>query len=491
MNVAASEITAEVAAVPVEVSCAQPEPSLIPASIPFFHASATPSAPLMSDLPDQAFLQSLVDSHQEPYCLVDARYHIVAANSRYAEVYAGSDKHALIGRKCHEVSHNSALPCDVHEECPLRQTFDQGRPFQVVHRHFDQYHEPDYVTIQATPIFNAEGKVVLMGERMSSISHGKDLCFDAEKMVSGCCPSFMRVLDNLASVAETGFPVLILGETGSGKEMAAQLIHRKSARAEKEFVTIDCTQFSEDRFASELFGHIRGAFTGAVDNKMGLFELADRGTLFLDEIGELPLASQSKLLRALETGKFRRLGETRERQADVRLVCATNRDIPAMVQRGEFRADLYFRINCMQVELPPLRHRNGDLPELVNHFLARAGHHNGISEAAFEALLTYPFPGNMRELRNLIDRAVALSRGARIEPAHLPPEVVQPELTPGVHPVHSESAFVACPDPAHDEAEHLRDVLARHRGNRRMAAQELGITERTLYRRLKAHGVAG
>ncbi|MBU1664992.1 MAG: sigma 54-interacting transcriptional regulator [Gammaproteobacteria bacterium] len=440
-------------------------------------------------LPDPAFLQSLVDAHQEPFCLVDEQYRIVAANQRYAEVYAGMDKNAVVGRKCHEISHDSDEPCDVHEECPLRQTFDQGHAFQVVHRHYDQYHEPDYVTVAATPIFNAAGTVVLMGESMHSISHGEDLCFDAERMVSGCCPSFMRVLDNLVTVAETEFPVLVLGETGSGKEMAAQLIHRKSRRAEREFVTIDCTQFTEERFASELFGHIRGAFTGAVENKLGLFELADRGTLFLDEIGELPLTAQAKLLRTLETGKFRRLGETRERQADVRLVCATNRDIQHMVRNGEFRADLYYRINCMQVELPPLRHRKGDLPELVDYFLARAGHRPGISEVAYETLLAYPFPGNMRELRNILDRAVALARGAQIEVAHLPPEVTHPERAPAIHPVHADRDFVACDEHEISEADHLREVLHKHRGNRRLAAQELGITERTLYRRLKAHSV--
>lgn len=441
------------------------------------------------EFPNHSFLQSLVDAHQEPFCLVDEQYRIVAANQRYAEFYAGLDKQAVVGRKCHEISHDSDVPCDVHEECPLRQTFDQGHPFQVVHRHFDQYHEPDYVTVHATPIFNAAGAVVLMGESMTSISHGRDLCFDAEKMVSGCCPSFMRVLDNLTSVAETDFPVLILGETGSGKEMAAQLIHRKSRRADREFVTIDCTQFTEERFASELFGHIRGAFTGAVENKMGLFELADRGTLFLDEIGELPLVSQAKLLRALETGKFRRLGETRERRADVRLVCATNRDIQAMVKLGELRADLYYRINCMQVELPPLRHRKGDLPELINYFLDRAGHRHGISEAAYEALLAHSFPGNMRELRNILERAMALARGARLELEHLPAEVTNPERAPTPHPVHAENDFVACADHEISESDHLREVLHKHRGNRRQAALELGITERTLYRRLKAYGI--
>lgn len=446
--------------------------------------SKTPS------LPDQAFLQSLVDAHAEPFCLVDADFRIVAANRLYASTYTGQDEKSVVGRKCHEISHKSDVPCEAHEECPLRQTFEQGRPFQFMHRHFDQFGEPDYVTVRATPIFDEDGKVVLMGESMTSITHGKDLCFDAERMVSGCCPSFVRVLDNLSTVANTDAPVLILGETGTGKEMAARFIHQKSRRAGKEFVTADCTLFTDERFTSELFGHIRGSFTGAVENRMGLFEHADRGTLFLDEIGELPLTSQAKLLRVLETGSFRRLGENRERHADVRLVCATNRDIHEMVKRGEFRSDLYYRINCMQVELPPLRHRRSDLPELISYFLDRAGFSKGMEDEAYEALLAYSFPGNMRELRNILDRAVVLARDKRIGLAHLPPEVTNQSKAAAVHPVHDEHDFVCCKDPILTEPEHLREALARHRGNRRLAARELGITERTLYRKLKEYSIS-
>ena len=436
--------------------------------------------------PDPALLlQSLVDAHQDPFCLVDREFRIVAANQRYTDAYAGGDRHAVVGRKCHEVSHKSDVPCEAHEECPLRQVFATGRALQFVHRHYDQYGEPDYVTVRGNPIYDAHGEVVFMGENMSSISHGRELCLGAEHMVSGCCPSFMRVLDNLVTVAETDAPVLILGETGTGKEMAARLIHNKSRRADRDFVVVDCTQFTDERFTSELFGHIRGAFTGAVDNKMGLFELADRGTLLLDEIGELPLSIQARLLRVLETGVFRRLGETRERRADVRLVCATNRDLHDMVKAGGFRADLYHRINCMQVELPPLRHRLNDLPDLVSHFLDRTGHHSGISDTAYEALLAYPFPGNIRELRNILDRAAALAHGQRIDLGHLPAGLAGGEPGSQARPVHAEDDFVTCPEPELTEADHLREVLTRHRDNRRLAAQELGITERTLYRKLK------
>jgi transcriptional regulator with PAS, ATPase and Fis domain len=453
-----------------------------------------------SSLPDRAFLQSLVDAHPEPFALVDRQFQIVVANQRYSETYSGLDKSAVIGLKCHQVSHKTDTTCEINgEECPLKRVFDSREPYQIIHRHFDQYQQADYVAVHASPILNNEGEVVLMGESITSISHGNDLCFDPEKMVGGCCPSFMRVLDNLVTVAGTDAPVLIQGETGSGKEMAAQLIHRKSRRFSKEFVAIDCTQFTEESFTSELFGHLRGAFTGAVENKMGLFELADGGTLFLDEIGELSLTIQAKLLRALETGSFRRLGETRTRQADVRLVCATNRDLKEMVNQGSFRADLFYRVNCMQVELPPLRHRRADLPELINYFLGRVGHKSGISDAARNALLNYSYPGNMRELRNILDRAIALSKGDRLELSHLPDALLHGELAEQVHPVHGANEFFQCSSHQHAKAlqpsaaqsENLLGVLARYNGNRRLAAEALGITERTLYRKLKLLQDAG
>jgi len=448
--------------------------------------------------PDQAFLQSLVDAHPEPFALVDREFRIVVANQRYSKTYSGLDKAAVVGLKCHLVSHKTDTTCDINgEECPLKRVFETGLPYQVIHRHFDQHHRADYVAVNASPILNDLGEVILIGESISSISHGDDLCFDADKMISGCCPSFMRVLDNLVSVAGTDAPVLILGETGSGKEMAAQLIHRKSRRFNKEFVAIDCTQFTEESFTSELFGHLRGAFTGAVENKMGLFELADGGTLFLDEIGELSPSIQAKLLRALETGSFRRLGETRLRHADVRLVCATNCDLKQMVGQGQFRADLFYRINCMQVELPPLRHRTADLPELINYFLGRAGHKPGISDAALAALMNYSYPGNMRELRNILERAIALAKGERLDSVHLPEYVVHVELAAPVHPVHGANEFFNCTGHQHEAGEpsptnagrstldSIKEALARHHGNRRLAAEELGITERTLYRKLK------
>ncbi len=435
-------------------------------------------------------LQSLVESHHGPFALVDKEFVIVAANRKYAETYAGATPESILGMKCHQVSHKTDTSCELNgEECPLTHVFDNNQPYQVIHRHFDHHHDPDYVAIHASPITGENGDVVYMGEGITSVSHDQDLHIDEQKMVAGCCPSFMGVLENLVAVADTDAPVLILGETGTGKELAARLIHKKSKRALKEFVPVDCTVFTDDMFASELFGHAKGAFTSAVANKRGLYELADLGTLFFDEIGEMPLSMQSKLLRAIESGSFRRVGETSMRHADVRLICATNRDLKSMVDAGMFRADLYYRINCMQVELPPLRHRRNDIPELANYFLASGCLKKiQITEAALNQLRDYPFPGNVRELRNILERAVILAKGDTIDVRHLPRDVVEPELAPALHALHDEREFFTVParKPRLD-SESIRHALSQAHGNRRVAALTLGISERTLYRKLKDH----
>lgn len=434
-------------------------------------------------------LQSLVDTHPEPFALVDKDFNVVACNRKYSEVYAGTDCSKVVGKKCHEISHKTATTCEINgEECPLTHVFETGQPYQVIHRHFDCLHDPDYVVIHASPILGQDGQVAYMGESVNSISHDEELHFDEQKMVAGCCPSFMTVLHNLVTVAETDAPVLIEGETGTGKELAARLIHRKSKRATKEFVPLDCTLFTEDMFASELFGHVKGAYTGALDTRRGLFEAADGGTLFLDEVGEMPLSIQAKFLRTIETGHFRRVGETQIRKADVRIICATNRDLKEMVDAGSFRADLYYRINCMQVELPPLRHRRDDIPELVSHFLSHGGKRaQEIAQDALDALVRYDFPGNVRELRNILERAAILARGTRVELIHLPKEVVDPKLAPETHPLHEERNFFVLP-PGRQilTPEIIKKSLGKYGGNRRLAAQALGISERTLYRKLKS-----
>src|SRR6267154_1338134 len=232
--------------------------------------------------------------------------------------------------------------------------------------------------------------------------------------VIGKSPALQAVLRQVERVAPTDCTVLIQGETGTGKELIAQAIHNTGSRRGRPFVRVNCAAIPLDLLESELFGHEKGAFTGAIAQKIGRFELADKGTLFLDEVGDIPPALQPKLLRVLQEQEFERLGSTRTHQVDVRLVAATNRDLTEMVNRGEFRSDLYYRLNVFPVLLPPLRERREDIPALVTHFVETCGRRMGrpieeIPGETMSALSSYPWPGNIRELQNLIERAVILS----------------------------------------------------------------------------------
>jgi transcriptional regulator with GAF, ATPase, and Fis domain len=234
------------------------------------------------------------------------------------------------------------------------------------------------------------------------------------QQIIGNSPALEAVLERVERVAATGSTVLIQGETGTGKELIAHAIHNISSRSGRPFVRLNCAAIPLDLLESELFGHEKGAFTGAIAQKIGRFELADKGTLFLDEVGDIPAALQPKLLRVLQEQEFERLGSTRTHQVDVRLVAATNRDLTQMVNRGEFRSDLYYRLNVFPIQLPPLRERREDIPSLVTHFVEILGRRIGreiehIPPETMSALSSYQWPGNIRELQNLIERAVILS----------------------------------------------------------------------------------
>ncbi|MGE0713066.1 MAG: sigma-54-dependent transcriptional regulator [Planctomycetota bacterium] len=309
-------------------------------------------------------------------------------------------------------------------------------------------------------------------------------------------PRMQEVLQQVDLVAPTDIRVLIEGESGVGKELVAQRIHQRSTRRDEAFVALNCGAIQQTLLESELFGHKKGAFTGATADHRGLFEVADRGTLFLDEIGEMNLDLQVKLLRVLERSEFRPVGGTKTVHVDVRVVAATNKTLADEVAGGRFREDLYYRLNVIHVKVPPLRERRADIPPLVETFLAahrrRGLPRKEIAPEAIEALCRYPFPGNVRELRNVVERCQILSSGAVIERADLPPNVLAssaPAQAGG-----NASAGAADDDDrdletplAEIERRHILRVLDANEGNKLKTARVLGINVKTLYNKLKAY----
>ncbi len=293
-----------------------------------------------------------------------------------------------------------------------------------------------------------------------------------------------RIIDLLAMVAPTDASVLILGESGTGKELVARSIHANSPRREGPFLAVNCAALSESLIESELFGHEKGAFTGAVAAKAGKFQLANGGTLFLDEIGELPMAVQAKLLRAVQEKTFERVGGTRTLQADVRIVAATNRDLQQRVREGQFREDLFFRLNVFPVRLPPLRERREEIPLLLRHFVAKYGpafnkRIKGWSSAFLSRLTAYHFPGNIRELENLVERSIILTRGEILE------ESVLPDLTAAAAPRPDSRPI----DLRENERQAILAALEQTGGNKSRAAELLGISRRALHYKIKEYGV--
>jgi transcriptional regulator with PAS, ATPase and Fis domain len=415
---------------------------------------------------------SYLESLPEPLILCDTSLRIVSANTAYRRTFGRGE--SVIGRTCYEVSHHTAVPCDQSgETCPLRQALASSQRERVLHLHHTPSGEA-YVNIELSPLRNAEGAVAWFIEKMEpmEVTRGPG----SIQGLVGRAPAFQRMLEMVARVAKADATVLLQGESGTGKELVAKAIHDASRRASAPFVTVDCSGLPEALIESELFGHERGAFTGATTRRTGLVEAALGGTLFLDEVGDVPLAMQVKLLRLLETGTYRRVGSSELSHADVRLVSATHRDLRAMVAAGQFRQDLYFRLNTFPIRLPPLRDRKADLVPLVDALLQRVAPGRGLSLAprAAQLLERHDYPGNVRELRNILERASLLCDGDVIQAAHLPEELrASVNAVPG--PVGAVDAELTA----------LRRRLATHGGSRKALAKELGVSERTLYRRLK------
>ncbi|MCL5284854.1 MAG: sigma 54-interacting transcriptional regulator [Nitrospirae bacterium] len=419
-------------------------------------------------------LDDLVGAFSDPAIVIGEDHRILAANKAYAGAY-GASVPEIVGRKCHEISHHSAMPCEKNgEDCPLievRKGSHHARAFHIHHSLGGRL----FANVEVFPVPLSDGQTPLFIERIhpSAIGHPEP---GADGLVGESLP-FARMLADIHKVAPQSSTVLLLGETGTGKELVSQAIHQLSPRADKPFVAVDCSGLPENLIESELFGHEKGAFTGAHSRKTGLVETASGGTLFLDEIGELPLSLQAKLLRLLETNVYRRVGGIAPLRANIRLVSATHRDLPAMVKDQSFRQDLFYRLNIFPIRLPPLRERLEDVPILTASILTRlTGRDLPVRKDAMRLLSSYSYPGNIRELRNILERAWILSGGEEITPAHLPDLV---ENRPSSPPSFGEILPLEVM-----EQRYLAWAVSKAGKDLPELARTLGISLRTLYRKL-------
>jgi len=448
--------------------------------------------------------QTLADSHEQPFMVIDRNFRIVALNRAYERSYATAAEQ-IIGRYCYEICHDNSRPCaDEGEECPHRHVYARREPHSCLHTHRDETGRTYWVRVTAFPITADDGEIYL-GESVQELTQQDDPADTGESVqMVGESPAFLAMVEQLQLLANSRIPVLLMGETGTGKELAAKFLHQHSERNDKPYITVDCTILTESLVESELFGHERGAFTGSTGQRRGLVELADGGTLFLDEIGELPASMQTKLLRVLDTGEYRRVGGQKTLRADVRVVCATNRHLWEAVKDQRFREDLYYRIACMSVYIPGLSERREDIPLLARTLLRRLARTTKrryrLTDTAMDLLKDRKYRGNIRELRNnlyaasaassdgWIDRELLLNAidNSRLETRPTTQETAEAGPEPGPPPRETGAPGAGTQD---DEARRIMAVLRAQYGSRKRTASVLGISTRTLYRKMKRYGL--
>ncbi len=421
---------------------------------------------------DPKTLEHILECLPEGIIAHDRERRITYLN-RAAEEITGWPREALLSKDCHEAF--GAPFCGQH--CSFLEGTSNSRilqsyPLNIVTRQG----EPKQISMSVASLLDEEGNILGHTAIFRDIT-----CLIGLKVweggnifpgIIGRDPKLVQVFKQIREISQFDYPVLISGETGTGKELVAHAIHCESKRASCPFLPINCGALPEGLAESELFGHVKGAFTGAIRDKKGRFELAHGGTIFLDEIGELPKSIQVKILRVLENGTFEKVGGEKSLTADVRVISATNRDLKAEVEKNNFREDLFYRLNVVPIQLPPLRARKNDIPLLVDHFLAQAqeqGHQAmRFSKEAMALLFCYDWPGNIRELRSVIQYALAATKNHIVGPENLPPEfrMIKPLRSPGAKLDHKA----------------VQAALARCGGNKVKAAQLLGIGRATLYR---------
>ncbi len=438
----------------------------------------------------QTGAESILESISDGVFTVDADWRITSFN-RAAEAITGIRRRDAIGKTCSDVFRASMCEAD----CALRHTVKTGKP--IINKSafiINAGGRRIPISVSTAILRGEDGRISGGAETFRDLSLVEELRkelegrFQVGDLVSRSA-SMRRAFDILPQIAASNATVLILGETGTGKELLARAIHNLSPRQHKPFVPVNCGALPDTLLESELFGYMKGAFTGAEKDKPGRFAMAEGGTVFLDEIGDISPMLQVRLLRVLQEKTYEPLGGTQTRHADVRVIAATHRDLAALIRKGSFREDLFYRLNVVKVELPPLRKRKEDVPLLVEHFVARFNRRQGKAVAGVSAevlalLMAHDYPGNVRELENIIERAFVLCGAGRIERVHLPPELTgQPALGPA--PAGDTMAEQTCAA----EAQAIRSALERCGFNRLAAARELGLHKSTLFRKLKALGI--
>lgn len=453
----------------------------------------------------QGSTETILESISDGVFTVDHHWRISYFNQA-AEAITGVSRQEALGRTCAEVFKSNM--CE--NGCPLRQTMEHGRP--LINRPGFLV-RPDgrkvAIAVSTALLRDDQGQVIGGAETFRDLSELEELKEQLKKQqqtagLHSANPAMAKLLETLPVFAESMSTILVTGETGTGKEVLARAIHAASPRARGPFVALNCGALPDALLESELFGYRKGAFTGADRDKPGRFAAARGGTLFLDELGEISPAMQVKLLRVLQEREFEPLGSNKTEMTDARVICATNRDLAALVAAGSFRQDLYYRVNILSLHLPPLRERPEDLPALVEGFLDRQNQAmqktvRGFSAAAWEMLYSHRWPGNIRELENLVERALVLCRGEWVEPDCLPAVLTQPPVNLVQPPAGPETqpAVAAGAGEADSirglkqaaERQAIQAALVRTGGNRAAAARALGINRATLYRKMAALGL--
>lgn len=463
------------------------------------------------------YWKTILETMADGLMVVDSDGVIVSVNSAM-EKLTGYSRTELVGQSC------EILGCDVctrerseglDKHCALFKE-ERIRRARCTLRKKDG--TPLYAIKNASVLKDSRGDVIGGVETLNDLSE----VMNKEKLISNlrrelnsknsfhgiiaASPAMHRLSDLISSAARSDAPVVIYGESGTGKELVAEAVHRLGPRQKGPFIKVNCAALNESLLESELFGHVKGAFTGAGHTRIGRFEAANRGDIFLDEIGDLPASVQVKLLRVLQEKEIERVGDHRPVPADVRIISATHKDLMKLVEEGQFREDLYYRIGVIPVHIPPLRARREDIPLLVNSFINRLRLKTeknifGMTQTAYELLNTYHWPGNVRELMNVIEYAFVLCPGGDILPGHLPPSLTASEqyakdrLQVRKHPEKQEEnreSFSAFSDKTKDDAEEvrrIRDALVSAGGNKARAARMLGISRVSLYKRLRDYDI--